>query len=799
MSPILGTQRRPAPQLLVPPPSTDLHPNRLPLWPRDTLACAGAGLLSFAAAPAVGEAAWAIPALALGCTSAAVAAASGIRTGQRNELRDNLTKALVPHLGLRRADPRAVRAFRWHLTGGPLSHPLAENDQADETTQPESEPSWSAKIPAALHRKLGDGRWIGRPAKLKLAYTADVDDTAPTFIPRILDTLERRLGVQYRVTSHNRARMRITVKAVPAGAAVERANLVLTRAKRTAVQLLGPTTKLQKQKWDVEELVGFQLSHEQGITVSSAAYRAKAERVMSTMLPGRWRARWNLEADTVWFEVRPALPKIVAHPVPGLDAATRWRLPLAVDEDHDTVVWDLKSTSPHLLICGKTGTGKTVAINGVVMEAALRDWPIWVVDPKRIEFLGLRGWPNVQIVATVIPEQIAVINAAHALMERRYEMIENDEASEDDFEPLILVLDEFRDFQGAVTDWYASVKVTGMPSVCPVFERVSSIARKGRSARIHAIIGVQRPDSAWLGGEMRDNFSARLSLGPLSPQGAMMMWEAPHIGVSVPRKTAGRATAIGDNDQPVEVQTYWTPDPRRSLRSGNAEDLALLEKLRPTVASHPQLKVHLDPYLMEELDDKGRPMVWRAVMHAELLPVEDGEVDGEPFAEDDAEAPDLAPDVVVVGAGVPEAGVELPAASLVKPKVAAAAPSPAASPGRSLRLVSDADYDVPALGEDEGYFIDDDAYGEEEFTGAARVAPGDLLLLDETEGVWVLVESVEPDVLNDEEVFIDWRGDDDQSGSIGFPTSDAVSVRRPLEDVDGLDEPGQARPRRRRR
>ncbi len=38
-----------------------------------------------------------------------------------------------------------------------------------------------------------------------------------------------------------------------------------------------------------------------------------------------------------------------------------------------------------------------------------------------------------------------------------------------------------------------------------------------------------------------------MSLGRLSPQGAMMMFEAPYIGVSVPRGVPGRGTAVDDD------------------------------------------------------------------------------------------------------------------------------------------------------------------------------------------------------------------------------------------------------------
>ncbi len=317
-------------------------------------------------------------------------------------------------------------------------------------------------------------------------------------------------------------------------------------------------------EWAGDELVAIEARHEAATKLWASGYRHRVERVVSTMLPGRWRAQWDLEADTVRFEVRPALPQHVSHPRPSADGDSQWRIPLGVDEDGGVVTWNLRGTGPHLLVVGKTGQGKTVVMNGAVMEAAARGWQVRICDPKRIEFLGMRGWPNVQVVATTVPEQIVVIQQTWEEMERRYELIEGGGAVEDDFQPIVLVLDEYRDFFGIVSEWYAGVKVTGMPARCPALEKVSSIVRKGRSARIHVVLGTQRPDADVLGGEMRDNFGTRISLGPLSPQGAMMMWESPHLGVSLPRGIPGRATAVSDD-----------PDRSRCRRTGPPTRAAL--------------------------------------------------------------------------------------------------------------------------------------------------------------------------------------------------------------------------------
>ena len=80
----------------------------------------------------------------------------------------------------------------------------------------------------------------------------------------------------------------------------------------------------------------------------------------------------------------------------------------------------------------------------------------------------------------------------------------------------------------------------------------------------------------------RDNFGFRISMGRLSPQGAMMMWENPAVGVSLPRACTGRATATHEDGKPVEVQCYRFPDMHAAPGS---QEQQLLEALRPSRGS----------------------------------------------------------------------------------------------------------------------------------------------------------------------------------------------------------------------
>jgi len=702
--------RRPA-ELAPVTAATQLAP--LPVtWARDSVVCAAAGVGAWGAAPLLAYPQWGIPALGAGVAAAVVRGVTGRRAQARAELTDRLVEALTPTLGLRSPDRRIVKLRSW--TRG----------------------------------------WPGHPRRIELRYAPGIDDSNPDWLADILATTSRRLLESYALARHDRRQGRLRL--VLAGPEAIKADkpLVQARAERTVVELLGSTTTITKVTFDDDQLVQLVASHEAGTRLAAPQYRARIERVISTMLPGRWRARWDLEGDTVTFEVRPSLPSKVDHPTPVITKVNRYQLPLAVQEDGGALSWNMRGTAPHLLICGKTGTGKTVTITGVVMEATFRGWPVWICDPKTVEFIGLRRWPNVQLVATSIEHMVTVILKAQQEMERRYSLVEAEIAEDDEFEPLVLVLDEYRDFVGMVTAWWARIKVKGMPTKCPVFEAVSSLARKGRTARIHVIMGTQRPDAEFLSGEMRDNFASRMSLGRLSPQGAMMMWEAAYIGVSIPRGVPGRGTAVDDDEHPVEVQGYWTPDPRRAEKKGNVEDLAILERLRPAEVSHRALQVSLADELLYDLDadpSKGdpEPNWWAAIQEAQLVPALDFEL-----------------------------GSRAAAVEMTKRPTSA---RPAAAPGPTGDDLEQAD-----AGEEEV----DDAAGEldedfdiEQEIPARRVRPGDRMLVEPALDFWAVVEFAEPDIDDEDLVCIDWRGDTDEAGSTSLPTSELVSIRRPLVEA----------------
>lgn len=381
-------------------------------------------------------------------------------------------------------------------------------------------------------------------------------------------------------------------------------------------------------------------------------------------------------------------------------------------------------TPSHLYLAGRTmiPTHNTVTVIGDAVECARREMPVFVIDPKRVEFMGLRSWPNVQFVATTVHQQIALIYKLKLEMDERYRMVEEEGFSDSQFQPILVIIDEYRQLYGNVQAWWKSIKVTGMPAECPVFEWIGSLLRMAAYCRIHVDLATQRPDAAFLAGETRDNFSARAATGRLSPDGAEMMFDTVHVGVNIPLNVRGRGTIIGVDDQPKEVQFFYTPDPRRPR---NDEDRALLAHLRPAETRWPALTMELpapESFADELPEGKKTNLEWEQLLRARFEP---------------ADAADLEP-VLEVSDPVTVKDDEEPGSDL------------------------------------------DETYRGPSMVPAGMVSIGDLLNLDDDTHGWVTVT----DLVHDDasaghgEIQLEWRDDNGEVGDHIIGRGELLEIRR---------------------
>lgn len=583
--------------------------------------------------------------------------------------------------------------------------------------------------------------WVGVPERIKIRWASHVDDTDPRFVDQILAGLSRRLGVEYRVRKHNSRRCWLVVEIAPESDPVSREQ---QRAIEVIKQVVDPSATVSVTSAEDGSVSKIEVKHNVGPKMAIAARRSSIEKIVSSMLPGRWRARWDLEGDKILFEVRPNMPDIVLHEVTPAAALTHsaykgFKIPIGVDEDGGVQHWH-PAVSPHCLVIGGTGSGKTSFQHTVLTHLTHAHWRVWVLDGKRIEFAGFRDWPNVELVGARVEHQVRMLHAAHELMEQRYSQLENGTARLEDFDPLALIIDEYATFKARVQRWYKTVKPKGAPAQAPVLDLLSDLARLARSAKIHLLLGLQRPDVEFLGGEMRDNFGARVSFGRLSPQGANMMWDSFAVGVAIPRNKRGRGVTLSGESVPVEIQAFYTPDPAK-LDSTDEADWKHLAALRP------------------EIPDYSRMMV----------------KDPEPIISDDGEGEELEPDYYEwAGAEIVEWDPAAAAARLetMRPGNVTLLPSRTA-----VRFVPEP-VDEDAV--DDAVDGDGDGYGEAIDGPAVELEVGDLLQTDESLGMWGVVEGVENDVLDDEQLAIEYRDlETGEEGLLTMSDTQVITYRRP--------------------
>jgi S-DNA-T family DNA segregation ATPase FtsK/SpoIIIE len=585
--------------------------------------------------------------------------------------------------------------------------------------------------------------WVGAPARVKIRYASRVDDLDPRFVELILAAFARRIGHEYRVRKHNSRRCVLLLELAPAVDPITREQ---QRAHDVVKQILDPTANVQITTGDEGAVSRIEVKHNVGPKMAVVARRMQIEKVISSMLPGRWRARWDLERDKVVFEVRPDMPDMTLHEVEGEPdklthaAYKAFKIPIGPDEDAEVQHWQ-PSVSPHCLVIGGTGSGKTSYQHTVLTHLAHARWRVWVLDGKRIEFAGFREWPNVELVGARVEHQVRMLHAAHELMEERYTQLENGTARLEDFEPLALIIDEYATFKARVERWYKTVKPKGAPPKAPVLDLLSDLARLARSAKIHMLVGLQRPDVEFLGGEMRDNFGARVSFGRLSPQGANMMWDSFAVGVAIPRNKRGRGVTLNSQSNPVEIQAFYTPDPAK-LDSTDTAEWAHLERLRPAAQDHERRMVS-EPAGLIEGDEEVPPDYydWAAARIVRWDP-------SGAAAAVKSEGPT---NVITLGQRA------------------------------SVRFLPDDVDEAETTGSDvDGDGGDGDGYGTAVDGPAVELEIGDLVQTDSTLGLWGVVEASEPDFDDDDQLVVEYR--DLETGEEGLMTisgNEVITYRRP--------------------
>ena len=187
------------------------------------------------------------------------------------------------------------------------------------------------------------------------------------------------------------------------------------------------------------------------------------------------------------------------------------------------VIWCEINKTPHLLVAGSTGSGKSVCINGIICSILMRAKPdevkLVMVDPKKVELSGYNGVPHLLRPVVTDPKEASVALAKIVSeMERRYDVFsetktkniatynayveEKNKTLPDDEKikkmPFIVV----------IIDELADLMLVASKDVEASIMRITQMAR---AAGIHLIIATQRPSTDVITGVVKANIPSRIS------------------------------------------------------------------------------------------------------------------------------------------------------------------------------------------------------------------------------------------------------------------------------------------------
>ncbi len=191
-------------------------------------------------------------------------------------------------------------------------------------------------------------------------------------------------------------------------------------------------------------------------------------------------------------------------------------LPLILGEDTigQNVVVDL-AKMPHLLIAGSTGSGKSVALNAMLISLLCKQTPdelkLILIDPKRLEFSTYADIAHLLFPIVTDPRKsIPILRWVVQQMEKRYEQMAthgvrnifdyNKFAANQGLEHfpfIVVVIDELSDLMLTVGR--------------EIEDLITRIAQMARAAGIHMIVATQRPSVDVITGLIKVNFPSRIS------------------------------------------------------------------------------------------------------------------------------------------------------------------------------------------------------------------------------------------------------------------------------------------------
>ncbi|MBR3230007.1 MAG: DNA translocase FtsK [Bacilli bacterium] len=226
--------------------------------------------------------------------------------------------------------------------------------------------------------------------------------------------------------------------------------------------------------------------------------------------------------------------------------------------------------TPHLLVAGSTGSGKSVCINSMITSLLMRTKPdevkLVLVDPKKVELSMYNGVPHLLTPVVTDPKKAnIVLQKIVKMMEDRYDLFENSKTKniagynayvdkknenlpEDEkinkLPYIVVIIDELADLM--------------LVAAKEVEDSIMRITQMARAAGIHLIVATQRPSTDVITGVVKANIPSRISFAVSSSIDSRTI-----LDMSGAEKLLGKGDMLflpqGEN-VPVRVQGTFISD-----------------------------------------------------------------------------------------------------------------------------------------------------------------------------------------------------------------------------------------------